>query len=730
MTSPLDPRRLERINPSPTVHTTPPEKSSVRRLTSRQVGVIGTTIVDLILAQVALALGGIDILGFKPFAFLTEWGNAVQVAAADAFNKAMAAEAVANSADANQAIAFGAVVQTRNDLSATQDDLTTTKGTVQTTKTGLQTTVNGFWEASYGTPLPPGTNKSPADVYTAQVTVVNTAYAGASGAVVNGNNIQGTWDAVWNGTYNTNVSGKDITAVRTATGAIVYTTTIAGSASQTNAGNIQDTWNKIYVAAGGAGAGNRTLAEAQTRLGLLNTTAYRADENVYDTWDAYHKAIYGWIPKEYTGTGGTGPGGLPPPGASGGTGGTGPSGATGTPEDFGKGTEDVVKTIDDIDKTYKPLIPDEGAKTFGGNQISETFASYNVGALPNPPWTTNYVYPAGGYGSGTIAVDANKRAAWSGSGLSIRRGIAIYNKTQLKTKYHKVSVGLSGWPQIGASNWLYARSNSTGSTAIAARIYVNTFLLFVNVSFTVELYSVSGNTYTLITSTTTALPTTNSTWTLQCGTTDNAVGLNTYRVLCNGTQVLSRTEYGLADGGNYVGFGQEANAFILPLLPAPVNTFTAFDNIAANHLGCGYRASRATTAGKLVGTTTGVELPPDIFTTEDIPVTNTLTNNNNSRIQVSVGGWYLVTVSLAISEGLAAIRPCVLVNNEVWAKGQWANPSTSAFIVYAAADSTIAAGYEAGASVTIVGDGSGTTTYWSLTFIGNRLPTNPSDSKV
>lgn len=680
MTTPQNPR-LDRINPSPTVHNRPPEKPSIRRLTSRQVGVIGTVIVDLILAQVALALGGINILGFKPFAFLTAWGQQIQAKAADAYNKSMAAEAVANSADANQAIALGQVAVTKDNL--------------QTTQIGLQTTWNNLWEASYDTTLSPGTNKTAADVKTAQVVVRTNAISGASGAVVNGQNIQGTWDNIWNGTYNTNETGKNLTAVRTATGAIVYSTNIAGSASQTNAGNIQDTWNKIYVATGGTGTGNRSLADAQNQLGLASTAGYRADENVYDTWDEYFRAAYGWTPINPT------------------------SG------DFGVAARDFGQGVIEITKRYEPLIPQDGGSTYSGNSISDTFTTYTT-ALPNPPWTTSYIYPTNGYGSGGIGVNSNKVIVWSDAGLSYRRGIAIYNATQLKTKYHKVAVGLVGWPQQGASNWIYARSNSTGSTAIAARIYINTFLLFVNLSFTVELYSVSGNAYSLIDSTTTALPTTNSTWTLQCGTDNTSSGLNTYRVLCDGKQVLSRTAFGLADGGNYVGFGMEANAFVVPLLPASVNSFSAFDNIAADFLGCGYRASRSVTSTILLPQTgdSGAVLPITAFNSDDIPITNTLTKVSSREVIVSIEGWYMVNVTLTITN-FVNIRPAVFVNGSLYAMGTWANPACSTFLVYAQPNDAISPGYTAGGALNLTGDGQGAFTHWSLTFIGNRLPSNP-----
>jgi hypothetical protein len=59
---------------------------------------IGTLLVDLILAQVALALGNISILGVAPFAFLTQWGHDLQQSASDAYIAATNAQTSADTA--------------------------------------------------------------------------------------------------------------------------------------------------------------------------------------------------------------------------------------------------------------------------------------------------------------------------------------------------------------------------------------------------------------------------------------------------------------------------------------------------------------------------------------------------------------------------------------------------------------------------------------------------------
>ena len=263
-----NPGRRPAITPNPKIHNEPPERPFVRRLTSKQVGIIGTVIVDLILAQTALALGGINILGVKPFDFLTTWGLDLQKRAAQAYNQAMAAEAIANSSTAGQAIAIGEVQLTR--------------GT-------LQSTVNGLWEANNNTTLPAGTNKTPAELKTSQVTVRQTGDTNKS-------NIQSTWNNIYEGAfYNATLPPGDrsLTDLKTSVQVTATTANGADSKSDTNQGNIQSTWNEIYSASGGTLPGNRSLQDARTQLGIVGTDATNGALNSQSTIDAIYQAMYG-----------------------------------------------------------------------------------------------------------------------------------------------------------------------------------------------------------------------------------------------------------------------------------------------------------------------------------------------------------------------------------------------------------------------------------------------------
>lgn len=98
-----------RITPSPSINTPPEEvRSAAPPLTAQRIGVIGEVLVTLILAQIALALGNVTVLGVRPFEFLSEWGRELQELAAEAYASAGYAQQSANWANAQLTILFGA----------------------------------------------------------------------------------------------------------------------------------------------------------------------------------------------------------------------------------------------------------------------------------------------------------------------------------------------------------------------------------------------------------------------------------------------------------------------------------------------------------------------------------------------------------------------------------------------------------------------------------------------
>lgn len=98
-----------RITPSPSINTPPEEvRSAAPALTAQRIGVIGEVFVTLILAQIALALGNVTVLGVRPFEFLSEWGRELQELASESYKNAGYAQQSANWANAQLTILFGA----------------------------------------------------------------------------------------------------------------------------------------------------------------------------------------------------------------------------------------------------------------------------------------------------------------------------------------------------------------------------------------------------------------------------------------------------------------------------------------------------------------------------------------------------------------------------------------------------------------------------------------------
>lgn len=266
--------KLPAITPSETVHIPPPEKPAVRRLSQPQAEAILGGAANLILAKVALALGGIDVLGVKPFAFLTKWGQDIQAKARAAFDVATSSQAVANSSEASTAIAIGQSA---------------------TTQTNVQTTWDTLWEANTG--LTATTPKTVTDVKTTQANVRTNATNGATGAVTNAGNIQSTWNNIYDGTFYQGVTGsnRSLSDVYNATYYSAYTANGADEQSDTNSGNIQLTWNEIYFAAGGTGptGTSKSLQDAKDALSGVTDNAATGAEYSQETIDAIYNTTYG-----------------------------------------------------------------------------------------------------------------------------------------------------------------------------------------------------------------------------------------------------------------------------------------------------------------------------------------------------------------------------------------------------------------------------------------------------
>lgn len=702
---------LSQISPSTTVNKTPREKPSIRRLTSRQVGVIGVTIVDLILAQVAIALGGISVLGVSPFGFLTKWGQALQVKAADAYSKAIASEAVANSSDANTAIALGQVAVTKE--SVLQNEI------------GLQTTWNGLWEASYNTTLSSGVNKTATDVKGAQVEVRSIAYTGASGAAVNSGNIQGTWDNIYGAAYDVNAANTTLNQVRSATEAIVFTGNTALEGSDTANGNIQNTWNTIYVASGGTGpATNKSLQDARDAMNGVTTTAVWSEYNVYDTWERFIFGTYGFVPN-YPDS--------PTPDSSG-----APVTDHDPIDDFGQGVTDTNTTIDDHEARIDEIETTDTGST-SGSGIAVNFSTYADGALPNPPWTVTTVSGS----NGLTVVGGN--VSWSGSAGHVR---VIYNQLQLTTDYQRIGVTVTN-RAISSPFYVYGRSDSTGANAVYAKIYQKVFTTKPFVGWYAELWNIAtvGSTVTLtklkegrLSGVTGAALSVS----LRCGVQINGVDYpRKFRIIANGVTGLEHDDSAnvTAIGGKYGGFGLQKIGLDRP---PDISAWSLYDSKPATYLGAGIRVIRNTaTAYDLSGSSNSpAVLSNQVFNAEQIPGNPDLFTWDATipGVTVKVTGWYSVNYGVKLDGALVAVKfkLCVFhsyidssdqVINEAHTIGPSAvdpDYTSMSALVYCNAGDVIKPGYiSSGGTPGIVGSANGNTCYFSVAFLNNTKPANP-----
>lgn len=215
--------------------------------------------------------------------------------------------------NANTAVSSAATANTTaNSAVGTANTATTTANTANTSattaNTNVSTTWNKLYEARYG-----GTfvNRTVDDAKTAvnsilgisntATTTANSAVSAASvadgkavtadgKAVTANNNVQSTWDRLWEARYGGLVSGKTDADAKTAVNSILSvantatttantassTATTATSTANTAGTNVQDTWNKLYEARYGGTASGRSSTDAKTAMNAIYGTATTA----------------------------------------------------------------------------------------------------------------------------------------------------------------------------------------------------------------------------------------------------------------------------------------------------------------------------------------------------------------------------------------------------------------------------------------------------------------------
>lgn len=110
-------------------------------------------LITAIIAQIAIAFGGIEIAGWQPFEFLVEWGQDLQAQASEAYSQSVSAQATANTANSNATTALGNFASILSGLglgsiAAWISDLTGTKATATTANSNASTALSTASSAS------------------------------------------------------------------------------------------------------------------------------------------------------------------------------------------------------------------------------------------------------------------------------------------------------------------------------------------------------------------------------------------------------------------------------------------------------------------------------------------------------------------------------------------------------------------------------------------------------
>jgi hypothetical protein len=94
------------VTPSPPIHNVPAVDAPGGSLSSGQIVAEGEFLLDSIIGAVAIALGNVTVLGVKPLAFLTTWGEDLEAQAQAALTGATAAQTTATTVATAQAVAI------------------------------------------------------------------------------------------------------------------------------------------------------------------------------------------------------------------------------------------------------------------------------------------------------------------------------------------------------------------------------------------------------------------------------------------------------------------------------------------------------------------------------------------------------------------------------------------------------------------------------------------------
>jgi len=395
--------------------------------------------------------------------------------------------------------------------------------------------------------------------------------------------------------------------------------------------------------------------------------------------------------------------------------------------------------------------------TFSGKAFFEDFSNY---AASNNGFGGNWLsplYTAVGNSSGTVGIETTSgaaRAAWIGSGLDRRRAIVLYGSTlgtgddsvqavREANDYQRVGAVLSSSLTSGP-NYIFARANSTATIGIYAKLVVNN--LFDN--GTAEIYALTNTGWpgSRIGGPTSFTHIPGSTYWLECGV---GAGVRRHRLFRDNYQIIDTSTDAVsilpsslgasAASYRYHGVGLEANAnSLFRFEPADVAGYAAYDNKPLPTLGSGMRITRTSTALQTLiagdRIVTAWNAAPDRITS-DLSY-----NSTTGEVTVSVAGWYFVEVGLQFNGVIANnnnVAAACFRNGTIHSVGhhQWGTTVASfgtraagSWVVYCEAGNRLAGGYSSSSTFlnSLTGDATNSRTYFSVTFMSNLKPTNPT----
>lgn len=390
------------------------------------------------------------------------------------------------------------------------------------------------------------------------------------------------------------------------------------------------------------------------------------------------------------------------------------------------------------------LVNKTASGDFSGVAVAVDFSTLAASSSMPSPWVNTLASLGSPTGSGQLGIGSG-RAKWVTASADNRQTISIYNSAT-NTYYQTVTVVYSSTPNSnGAAVYIFCRSNSTGSTAVYAKLS----------AFKAELWKVSSGTHTRI-----GVNEWNvsggdflfypGTYKLQAGSVGEEDRFKVWqdnRVVINVSDASAPKAHKLtgigADTRTYTAGGQTRQA-----LPADAAAFTFYDSTPAATLGSGFHIGRAGTTPEAYSTnTSGGVIPASFFGSTPSRKSDDLTwDNATNKVTASVSGWYLVTVSLRrvmTSNTDRNFASALIVNGAVYAIGhqQWnftvagaatanatgtgsRHTSVVSMPVYLAKNEYVQAGYISNTGGDLAGPE--IESYFSVAFLNNVKPVQPA----